>query len=306
LRRRLLRRAFDGLLYAVTRVVMGVLLLLPWSVSRQVARGMGVLGYLLDRASRKDTARYNLRMAFPSWDDAQVVRTLRRVYMHLSESLVDSYRFLHAAQHGRTGDLLECVGMERLSEVPKDRGIIFVTGHFGHWEVMGAAAGFIGHPVWTVGRRFRNEFMDGYVTRLREGTGQQMIDKHGAPGRMLRLLRRGDNVAFMIDQDVRRNGIFVDFMGRPASTTPAAARMALRTGAPIAFVVAERLDGQNRFRITLKDLVFVDGDGAADGEIHRITQRLTSDLEAVVREAPAKWLWLHRRWKTYPGKYTQQ
>jgi KDO2-lipid IV(A) lauroyltransferase len=117
------------------------------------------------------------------------------------------------------------------------------------------------------------------------------------------LLKRGQNVGLLVDQDARKTGVFVDFFGRPASTTPTPARLAIYTGAPIAFVYARQVGRASRFRIVLADLIEPQQQGDPDAEVRRITQRLTSDLEREIRNAPEEWLWLHHRWKTYPGKY---
>jgi KDO2-lipid IV(A) lauroyltransferase len=297
------RTARDWLYYASARSVTTLVQVLPWSVGRQVARLMGFMAYLLDRPSRREEAIENLCSAFPFLRRQRAVSILREVYGHLAESFVDALQFARVVRQGRIASVLEPVGFEKLAGLPNTTGLVFVTGHFGHWELLGAAAALLGYPVWSVGRPFLNVFIDRYVRDLREGTGQRMVDKRGALPRMIRLVRAGQNVALLIDQDARKQGIFVDFFGRPASTTPSAALIALRTGAPVVFVCARRLDGQNRFQVQVKDVVPPSAEAKNDAEIHRITQRLTKDLEAVIREAPSQWLWLHRRWKTYPGKY---
>jgi KDO2-lipid IV(A) lauroyltransferase len=184
--------------------------------------------------------------------------------------------------------------------------VVFVTGHFGCWEVLGLSASALGLPVWTLGRMFDNVFAQRYVQQLREAAGQRMLPKEGVFRHMVRLVQNRRNVALLIDQDVRRHGIFVDFFGRPASTTPAAARIAVRTGAPVAFVYARRIPGRNRFRVVIADVVWPRRDSARSAEVKRITQRVTGDLEEVVRRWPEEWLWLHRRWETYPGKYRRR
>jgi KDO2-lipid IV(A) lauroyltransferase len=119
----------------------------------------------------------------------------------------------------------------------------------------------------------------------------------------LRALRAGRNLAFLIDQDARRDGIFVDFLGKPASTTASPARLAYATGAPIAFMYARRLGRQSRFQIVIADVIWPRQDAEETGEVFRMTQRMSRDLEEVVTKWPTEWMWMHRRWKTYPGKY---
>ncbi len=289
--------------YIVGRTMAALMLALPWRTARAVARVMGEISYLLDRPARKKDALASLRRVFPSFDAAQARRTLRGVYRHLSESIIDSLNFVRFAPRRDLDELLDVVGLEKLKALPQGSGVVFVTGHFGHWEVMGAAAPLVGYPLWSVGRSSGNYYMDSFIKKLREATGQHVLEKKGALLPIIRILRRGENVAILIDQDARRDGIFVDFLGRPASTTATPARLAIRTGAPLAFVYTRRMGDLNRFRVVVKNVIRAEPTNDEEAEARRITQQLNRELEEVIREAPEEWFWLHRRWKTYPGKY---
>ncbi len=293
----------DWLAYAVARLAFGALEMLPWNTGRSVARSLGHVAYLLDRGSRKATAVANLQRAFPAMSRSEAKRVLRRVYSNFLGAILDGLQVRRFIGHWPLDRLVEVKGMDKLDGLPEKTGVVFVTGHFGCWEVLGLCGSALGGTLWTVARMFDNVFAQRHVQRLRESAGQRMLPKEGAFRHMVRLVREGRNVALLMDQDVRRHGVFVDFFGRPASTTPAAARIALRTGAPVAFVYARQVPGRNRFRVVLKDVVWPRPGADRRKEVRRITQRITGDLEEVVREAPDEWLWLHRRWKTYPGKY---
>lgn len=294
-------KALHGAQYAAVRVFCGLLGRLPWGLSRRFGRLIGHLCYLMDRRSRKERTVANLQQALPHLSKADAVCITRRVYCHLAESVVDLLQCSRRMQGSDGMEMFETVGFEKLAGT--EGGVVFTTGHFGHWEVLGTAASLLGYPVWTVGRGFENPHLDGFVQRLRGVTGQRMLPKHGAAARMFRLLKEGQNVALLIDQDARRHGIFVDFFGRPASTPHLAARLCVRTGAPAAFVYAQRICGQNRFRVVCRDVVRARPGADPREETRRITQQLTHDLEQLVRRHPDQWLWLHRRWKTWPGKY---
>jgi KDO2-lipid IV(A) lauroyltransferase len=276
---------------------------LPWPAGRAGARLLGDLAYVLDRARRQENALANLQRALPSLERDEAKRVLKGVYRHFAESILDGVNFARFAGRRGSDELLEAVGFEKLQTVPRDAGVIFVSGHFGHWELLGTALPLLGYPLWTVARPLRNPLVYRHVRRLREATGQHLLPKRGALRRIIRLLRRGENVGFLIDQDVRQDGIFVDFFGKPASTTPIPAKLAIRTGAPLAFVYAHRVAGKNRFRLVLKDVFLPRQTDPAEVEVPGLTQEITSELEETIRQAPEEWLWLHRRWKTYPGKY---
>jgi len=289
--------------YIGLRILAALIHVAPWGLVRAMARGCAWLAWLLDRRERKARAAENLRRAFPQMSPREANRTVRRVYRHLAECLFDLLKLAKLARQGDGARYFEAIGFEKLEDAARQTGVVFATGHFGHWEVLGTAASLLGYPVWTIGRNFDNALIDEYVRRVRGVTGQRMLPRHGATLQMFRSVREGENVGILIDQDARRHGIFVDFFGRPASTTDMAGRLCVRTGAPAAFVYAQRIPGQNRFRIVCADVIHPDPDAPPESEVRRITQRLTKDLEDVVRQAPQQWLWLHRRWKTWPGKY---
>jgi len=302
---KLVKTLKDGAVFAAARCAMSMLQMLPWRRGREMAGWCGDLFYLLDRPERKRLASANLCKAFPGMTQSESRTVLRQVYSGAAQGVLDSLHFIRLVGRRPDADLFEFEGFERLENLPRTTGIVFAAAHFGAWEVAGTALPRGGYPMWSMMRGFRNMFADRHIREMRRTTGAHMLEKHGALRHIIRLLRGGEHVALLIDQDARRHGIFVEFFGRPACTTPAPASLALRTGAPIAFGYAHRI-GRERFRIVLDDLIQPNQDADKDEEILRITQRLTADLERLVRKHPAEWLWMHRRWKTTPGMYAKR
>lgn len=299
-------RIIDWVEYVVLRYVEGLVRALPWRTARSMAGLIGDFIRLVDRSERKTNAAKNLKQAFPGMSEKEVRGVIRAVYRHLPRCVVDAVNFIRISGGGMEADYLEVDGLERLPPQNGETGVIFVTGHFGPWELLGTAASYIGRPVYSLARPLDNPLLRRYVRQLREATGQSILTKKGSMKKVLKLLRGGENIGFLIDQDARHRGVFVDFFGKPASTVTSPARLALRTGAPVAFVYALPLKGGDRFCVTLADLVWPRPDADPREEVYRITQRLTSDLERLIRRHPSQWLWLHRRWRTYPGKYEGQ
>jgi KDO2-lipid IV(A) lauroyltransferase len=293
----------DGTLYAAARGVLALLQTLPWALGRRAAGLLGDLAYVIEgylHCRRREISLANLMRAFPALSRWEAEGLLRRSYRHFAEVLLDALNFARVAGH--RPELVVPVGWERLAEVEPATGVIFATAHFGNWEVLGMACPLLGFPLWSVVREFDNVFVDRYVRRVRCATGQRLVCKHGGLRRIVRLLEQGKHAGFLIDQDAGREGIFVDFFGRPAKTFDSPARIAMRTSAPVAFIYARRTEG-NRFECVLADLIPPDPAAEPAAEARRITQRLTADLEELVRLAPQEWSWRHRRWKTYPGKH---
>ena len=147
-------------------------------------------------------------------------------------------------------------------------------------------------------RPLNYEPLDRLMLRIRRASGMNMIARETAPSQIVRVLRGGGVVAILTDQDARKDGIFVDFFGRPTSTLPTPAVLSFRFGAPIVPVNIYRERG--RHVIIFDTPIWPDDFAAEENPSRAVTQRLAARLESFVREHPDQWFWLHLRWKTKP------
>ena len=136
------------------------------------------------------------------------------------------------------------------------------------------------------------------MARERERSGLTAIPADRGVRRVYESLRAGRWVALLADQDARRHGVFVPFLGRPASTALGPARIALATGAPILMGFVTR-EPDGRMVLEVEPPLAIPDPGAPDAAL-RLTALHTARLEAQVRARPEMWFWLHRRWKTAP------
>ena len=141
------------------------------------------------------------------------------------------------------------------------------------------------------------------MSGLRGEGGQNIVMKHGAVRGLLRVLRKGGVAAIQVDQDARGHGVFVPYFGAPASTVPTPAQLAFRTGAAIIPAFSLRTGPGFRYRLWFEEPIVADKDADGDEETIRIMTELNRRLEMAVRQDPAQWLWLHRRWKSTPERY---
>ncbi len=188
--------------------------------------------------------------------------------------------------------------------VQNGKGAVCMTGHFGNWEYMGAmvAQRF---PMAFLYQPQNNPYVDAFIRRTRAHANMHSIPRNSLRD-ILKALRQKKFVAILADQDAGRNGIFVNFMGRPAATAPGPAAFVLKTGAPILFVCSLRQPG-GRHLIESEALYFDDlpPHWSAEEKLRHITQSWTGILEKYVRRYPDHWFWMHRRWKTPPpGEYS--
>jgi len=272
---------------------------LPRRFALALGRALGRLLADLDPRHVR-TAAENLRHAFPHWDEARRLRTARAVYAHFGQTLLD---ILWLDGRPREAFLSLVVEEGRANVDPvraAGRGAVYVTAHFGNWEFYGVAWAWMGEPIGVVARPLDNPALDARLHGFRAQSGNTVISKRRALGEILRLIRSGQGVAILVDQNVQeQDGIFVDFFGRPAATTTVAAALTVKTGCALVPVHCESLpDG--RYRFVYGRPVEWTSSGNRQEDIARLTQAITAAIEGWVRERPEQWLWMHRRWKTQP------
>ena len=128
-----------------------------------------------------------------------------------------------------------------------------------------------------------------------------LIDKRAALRPVLRALGRGAMVGILLDQNAaRREGVFVPFFGRPASTSKSIAVLALRTGTPIVPAFIRREDAGTH-RVVVGPPLPLSPSGDVEAAIVALTARCTEAIEAAIRTTPEQWLWMHDRWRTHPA-----
>lgn len=180
------------------------------------------------------------------------------------------------------------------------KGLILVTGHYGSFELMGHLLANLGMDVAAVMRPLDNVYLNRFVVASRRIRGLTLLDKKGAMATAQEKLRDGTLLCFVGDQDAGRKGLFVDFFGQPASTYKSIALLAVVTGAPVVIGYARRCGRRARYEVGVKQILYPEQWESQDDPIRWITQAYTAAIEAIVREEPEQYLWIHRRWKSKP------
>lgn len=271
---------------------------LPASAAYALGEGAGGLAYRLDRRHRRITEE-NLARAFPGQDASNATPALARaVFENLGRTAVDvarSDRLLLPGAH----DVVAMEGFEPMLEArQRGKGVLFITAHFGPWELLPLVHAMHFGPIHVVARPLDNPHLDDWLTAVRERGGNRIIRKREAVQAILQVLRHGETVGILIDQHIsEREGVVVPFFGRPASTAFAPALIAMRSGAAV-FPVGILREGQGRYRVRAAAEVGVRRSGDLKADLVENTARFTAAIEALIRERPDHWFWVHRRWKT--------
>jgi KDO2-lipid IV(A) lauroyltransferase len=240
--------------------------------------------------------RINLKIAFPDWSEAEIERTLRDAWENIGRTAGE---FSHLEKFDPdAGGRIEIAGRERFDAViASGKPAVFVSGHFANWEVTPRTMHAAGLDYCFVYRAANNPLVDGLIIRTRGAVmSRRQIPKGRRGGRdMLEALSNGVSLAMYVDQKLNSGGVPAPLFGRPAMTGTAAARMALRFGAPVIPVDLVRMKGA-RFKMTVGEAIAFTPSGDIAADVEALTARINLEIERMARQAPGEWLWFHRRW----------
>jgi KDO2-lipid IV(A) lauroyltransferase len=264
-----------------------------------LARLVGWLAYTL--GIRRRVALENLAHAFPEKSEAERRRMALGAYVTMARVVLVSLDENDHVEPAWEEPEVRGEGWEALrASVARGQGALLVTGHFGNWERAGKMLLRRGLPVNALVRPLKGALNMRLVdNRLRAGAG--LIYPRGAIVHTLEALRLGESVLMLLDQALpAKAAVFVPFFGRLASTTPAMAMAAKRSGAPVFVVMGVRDESGRRLRLEVEGPIPApEVEDEKDG-LRAHTQAVTDVLERYIRRYPEQWLWLHRRWKVKP------
>jgi KDO2-lipid IV(A) lauroyltransferase len=281
--------------YVAVRALVAIIGLMPASLARACGALLGFAWYVCNR-SRRRIAEANLAAAFPLRSPSERRVIIRAAFAHFIAQAFETLKFSTISREEMLARV-DFDGEERVRlAYAQGKGVLFITGHFGFWELHAIAHPIRFEPIGVLARALDNVRINAVLERIRQCTGNTVIYRQGTIRRVMRMLQGGHGVAVLIDQHIHgRDAVYVDFFERPAATTSAVAALALRTGAPVVPVFALPI-GKGRYRLVYEHPI-EPPPADADDVIREFTQRCTDVLEMYVRRHPDLWLWMHRRWR---------
>ena len=284
----------------LVQLVGGLVGWLPPRVGQGLGVALGRTAYWL-LPGRRRVALDNLTLVYgEALTPAARSALARRCFEHLGVTAVECCGLFFGAAE-RLLRQVQGRGTEHIGEaLAKGRGIFFLTGHFGNWELLAATHGLAGFGLSVVVRPLDNPYLDAVIARARERSGLRAISKREAVQGVRAALGRGECIGILLDQDAGREGVFVPFLGHAASTSRALAILALKTRAPVVPAFIHRLpNGGHELVLEPEIPLVITGD--LDHDILVNTARFTESIERQVRVHPEQWFWVHRRWKSRPA-----
>src|SRR5882724_11401193 len=286
--------------YGLAWPFIQTLSLLPRSLSRAAAISLAWTIYLLHPRLRRVGMR-NLAMALPEKSRRQHARILRGEFTSLGRQLAEVCQFPRYTKEN-VGRVVVYDGFENYERaVARGKGVLFLTAHFGGWELSAFVHSLQGHWMHVVVRNLDNIYLDRLIQRYRSMHGNTTVSKDNFVRGLLAAMKGGEVVGILMDTNMTPpQGVFVNFFGIPACTASGLARIAMRTDAAVVpgFCVWDSV--LKRYRLRFDPFMELLRTGDEEADILANTGLFTEKIEEFVRKYPEQWLWVHRRWKTRP------
>jgi Kdo2-lipid IVA lauroyltransferase/acyltransferase len=290
----------EWLEYAAVWTILKTLGALRRPEARGLAAFVARLLFAFTPRLRK-VAEFNLRLAFPDWTDAQRKEVTRKMVRNLGWMAAEFARFPRLTKEN-IEKVVVLDGHENFLEGQRrGKGVLYLTGHIGAWELSSYAHAIYGYPLHYMARPLDNRRLDALVNQYRCASGNLPIFKNESARVLLKILKDSGTIGILADQNTMpEEGVFVEFFGKLACTTTGIARVAFHTGAAVVPGYAYWDDAIQKYRLRFEPPVELVRTGDADRDIFENTQKFAKVIEAIIRKHPDQWVWVHARWKMRP------
>ena len=235
----------------------------------------------------------NIKRAYPNIQKEEIENLTSSMWNNYGRVFAE-YMFIKDFRSGKFDDLFEIQGQKILENIKQqNQQAIFISGHFGNFELMALHIEKSGINLATIYRPLNNILLNPILEKIRENYICKYQVKKGIGGmkKLISLKKKNFSTALMIDQRVTE-GIKVDFFKQKAFTTTIPAQLIKKFVLPVIPVNIERI-GEVKFKITIMEpLKF-----SSDKTDEYITSELNKVLEKMILKKPAHWIWSHNRWK---------
>lgn len=225
---------------------------------------------------------------------------VHQVFTEIIKSFFDYIAFSKLTDKKRFFSLIEVEGEEHLKAAyEQGKGVICLIPHVSSWEFAAITPPMLGYETSAASKGLRMKSINDKMIKFRASRGMKNITRESSYAKLVDVLRKGECLILMIDQDTKVKSLFVDFMGRQAHTPIGASRLALETGALVVPMVMTRREDEN-YRFIIYPELPVTNTGNLEADLLENTQRQTKALEDIIRTYPTQWVWMHERWRTTP------
>jgi KDO2-lipid IV(A) lauroyltransferase len=282
-------------------ILKGLTRFFAWlSLPRALAFGRG-FGWFFGSVLRlrRNEALEALRRSFPEKTEQDLAGIADRMYQNLGMNLIEEFRLPSVSKAYLEENILWENEAYSHDVLTAGKGLLVLSAHLGNFDLLCTFAPKFDFPTTVITKNIKNVAINKFWMNARSRFGLKFVPAHNSYRQCLSALRKNEIVAFVLDQNmIDTEGIFVDFFGRKACTSPGLAYMSAQSGAAVVPVFMIRLEN-GRHLIKASPPIPPPPDRKPE-TIQAYTQLYTKVIEDVVREYPDQWTWIHRRWRTEP------
>ena len=284
--------------YKALLILEKILMALPKGARKNFFVFLAFIAYIASKKYRK-IVKQNLNYAF---DNSMSEEEIKAITKYSFKNLLFNFMHLMELRHISKEELAQkvtVVNKEAVERVHKEgRAVIYVTSHYCSWELGGASLGAFVEPVAAVYKKMKNRVYEEWLLDARSRFGNTNLEKTNVVKPLIRLIRQGKASGILIDTNInKREGVVVNFMGKPIRQTSTPAYLARKFNAAI-IPVTIRTDDEENYTLMLFDEIKVPRTDDEADDIQKATQLQADWLTSIITKEPKFWFWLHRRWKS--------
>lgn len=270
----------------------------PYFILMAIGNILGRLYYIIVKKQR-NRAIEQIKLSLKLTDE-EAKKIILASFINLAKNMLE---ILYMPKLNRE-NLSEYITIENFENVTKamaeGHGLVVITGHIGTWEWMSASMAIMGVTTTAIAKPQPNLDYTRALDDLRKMVGVEIFSR--GTSELLaagRALKGGKLLGFLMDQDAGPGGAFIEFLGRTASTPMGAAVFAKKFKSPVvSMFILRQKDGKHIIKVG--EIMRYEDTGDADGDLLRFTEKMTNEIDAVIRENPTQWIWFQKRWNTAP------
>lgn len=293
-----IRNSLQYIVYLLARGFVEFIRLLPLDLAFFMAKAIGIFAYHLDFFGRNLMIKNLLHVGIAK-NKSEASLIARKNYVHLLKFGIEFLKFDQYITSENITKHIKFKSTPKADEAIKNaKAIIFVSGHYGNWEISGLFCSAVLRPLLSVMKPSPNQRITDYLIGKRKNFGQELCMKKDSFKILLNSLKSGKSVGLIADQDARSKGIETIFLGQPAKTHMSPALLHLKTGAPIIAGVARRLNDKFNYEVVVEDPITLEkSTGNFEEDVKILAQRYIKVIENAVRKDPIQWMWYNTRWR---------
>lgn len=295
----MMKYIIDYIIYLTVKICSLFFCFLPDKLAIWIGICLGNAVYIL-YPNRLNVAYSNLLMAFKGSKSPRYLKSIcRKAYINLVLIIIEILRIPNINEKYKQ-KYINIKGIENVKKsLDEGKGVIFLTAHFGNWELSAIFAAMEKLPIKVLAREQKPVRVNNMLNSYRRSQGAEVIGKGFQIRQVIKTLRKNQCIGILADQDAGKTGNFVDFFGKPASTPAGPFIFSYNAKAAIFPAFMIRKEGL-RHSIEMKNPLIIDRTkGKKKFILDGITQ-YSKILQKYIRKYPEQWLWFHKRWKSTP------